>query len=272
MEKLKPMLMKKKLIFIFLLFGLLKPHVALALENAGEKLAQRVYNRPDGKTMVSQVSMVIKRKGSSPRYRDFVMYSMEPKVGEFFTIIKFSSPKEVKDTVLLTKDFVGPENQQSIFLPALRRSRRISSNRMGGEFVGSHFTFEDMRDREVNEDTHSIVGEDKVLGKKTIILESRPQTPEKSTYKKKRLWIHPQTLLPLKIEFYDKKGDKSKVLEAKKVKKIGKFWTVTNSVMTDLKTQGTTELSFKKIRYDISIPESYFSRRTLEAPATIRDL
>ncbi len=155
----------------FYLFLLVSPVLA---SDEARLLAQQVYDRPAGKDASSQVVMTIKGKKKQERVRHLAIYRIDLGGGERWNLMRFSLPTDVKDTGLLTLDHPGDDSDQWIYLPALDRVRLISSKRKGGRFVGSDFTYEDLRDREPDMDTHELDGTEKVGGLECIRLVSTP--------------------------------------------------------------------------------------------------
>jgi outer membrane lipoprotein-sorting protein len=253
----------------FLFFLLLSSPIQVSAgDGPGAKLAQQVYDRPVGRDAVSRVTMILSGKGVQTRKRELALYSLDKGGGERWSLMRFFTPADVKDTGLLTMDYPGDESDQWLYLPALDRVRRISSSRKGGRFVGSDFYYEDLRDREPDMDTHQLLGKGKVGKVACDILLSRPVDPDNSTYSKRVSWIHRKTLTPLRVDFY-KKGKKKPVkrLLARRLKKIQGYWVVLQSTMYDLRTGHKTQLATSRIQFDQGIPESLFSRQGLSDPS-----
>jgi outer membrane lipoprotein-sorting protein len=104
-----------------------------------------------------------------------------------------------------------------------------------------------------------------------LVLESTPKDPGSSVYGKKKLWVHPTSLIPLKVLFYDKKNNVIKELEVDEMRKISGFWTVVRSTLRDFKSKSVTSLTLKTILYDKEISDSYFTKRYLENPQLINE-
>ncbi|HEB97050.1 MAG TPA: outer membrane lipoprotein-sorting protein [Sedimenticola thiotaurini] len=243
---------------------------AVELENeAGIRLARQVYDRPDGSDMSSRVLMVLKDKGGKTRKRVLYSYAKDKGPGERWTLMRFVQPADIEGTGLLTLDHPGDDSDQWLYLPALDRVRRISSSRKGGRFVGSDFFYEDLRDREVDMDHHRFAGRTKLGKLKVDLLISTPKDPANSVYSRRVSWIHPRTLIPLRVDLYTKGRSKPvKRLKARRIKKIQGYWTVLDSTMYDLRTGHSTRLLTKRIKYDQKIPDSLFIKRAL-SDATI---
>lgn len=230
----------------------------------GMALAEKVYNRPAGKDAASQVVMTLKGKNRSERIRELSLFKLDQGKSERWTLMRFSKPADVRDTALLTKDHPGDDSDQWIYLPALDRVRIISSKRKGGKFVGSDFTYEDLRDREPHMDKHTIDGKAKVSGIETVKLVSIPVKKSNSIYSKRVSFIHEKSLTPLRVELYRKGKDKPyKIMKARKLKKIQGIWTVLESTMYDLKAGSQTRLFTTRIKYDVGLKEALFSKRGL---------
>lgn len=232
---------------------------------AGDQLAQRVYDRPNGKDATSALTMTLTEKGRSPRVRKMVTYRKDEKASEVATLIRFTEPADIEGTGLLTIDLADGDSSQWIYLPAMERVRRIDSNRKGGRFVNSDYYFEDLRDRKVNMDTHRVIGRENLGGVACEILESIPAKPGNSVYTKRISWIDTTSLLPLRIDFFEKREDQpSKRLLVTKREKIQAYWTVMDSTLTDLGSEHQTRLTVEKILYDRRLPARLFTSQLLE--------
>ncbi len=247
--------------------GLLVCSHAQAAGNAeaeGRKLAQAVYDAPDGRDFASRATMTLVEKGRDPRKRTMYTLSVEPKQGERWSLTRFTSPNDIDGVGLLTKDHPGDESDQWLYLPALDRVRRVSSSRKGGRFVNSDLFFEDLRDREVDMDKHFYKGEGTFGKLKVKLLESTPVDPDNSVYTKRISWVHPKTMIPLRVDFYQAHSSKPiKRLLVKRIKRIQGFWTVLDSTMQDLESGHTTRITLSSLKYNQGIPDRLFSSQAL---------
>lgn len=232
---------------------------------AGEQLALRVYDRPNGKDSTSVVNMILTERGHSPRNRQMITYRLDKKGGEVATLIRFTEPADIEGTGLLTLDKADGDSDQWIYLPAMERVRRISSSRKGGSFVNSDYYYEDLRDRKVDQDEHRIIGRENIGGLECDVLESVPTSSGNSVYSKRISWIDPATLMPLRIDFYERRADTpSKRWELLRRGRVQGYWTVLDSAMTDLGSGHQTRLRVEWMRYDRRLPSSLFTSRALE--------
>jgi outer membrane lipoprotein-sorting protein len=153
-----------------------------------------------------------------------------------------------------------------LFIPALKLVRRIAADDKRSSFVGSDFSYEDISGRNVEEDTHKLLREEALGGKEAYVIESTPKDPAGSDFGRKVSWIDKRTFLPLKEEYFDKRGDMAKVFSADEVKEIQGLWTITKRTMRDVQTGHRTEATFQEVRYNLGLPETLFSERYLRNP------
>jgi hypothetical protein len=254
-----------------LLAGVIGAVSALA-DTTGERLAQRVYDRPNGKDATSVVVMTLQEKGRSPRLRKMLVYRQDKKAGEVASLIRFLEPADIEGTGLLTLDKADGDSNQWVYLPAMERVRRIDSGRKGGRFVNSDYFYEDLRDRKVDRDEHRVIGHESIAGVACDILESVPTESGNSVYAKRLSWIDPASALPLRVDFYGKNDTQpGKRLQVLKKEKIQGYWTVMDSVMSDLDSGHQTRLTVEKVLYDRRLPAKLFSTQTLEDESAEED-
>ena len=249
---------------VILVLGLSALAHAESAEEAGRALAQAVYDAPHGNDLAAQATMVLTEKGREPRVRTMLVLRADRGKAERWALTRFTEPADVRGVAILTKDHPGDESDQWLYLPALDRVRRISAGRKGGRFVGSDIFFEDLRDREVDMDRHLLQGEGK-LGKLVCkILVSTPVDPDNSVYSKRVSWVHPQTLLPLRVDLYQSDSKEPvKRLTVKRIRRIQGFWTVLDSTMEDLESGHSTRIIYSKVKYNQNIPDQVFTSRAL---------
>jgi hypothetical protein len=234
---------------------------------AGRELAERVYNRPDGRDMATTATMILQPQGSEPRVRRMRTFRRDAGGKEVWSLIRFLHPANIEGTGLLTRDYAGGQTDQWLYLPALEKTRRIAGDRKGGRFVGSDLFYEDLRDREPAMDRHRLRGTESLDGTATRVLVSTPADAGNSTYSRRIRWIHPRTLIPLRVDFFRQDNDKPiKRMRVHRIEKVQGYWTVMDSTTVDLETGHRTRIRVDAVRYDQGLPESLFSRRALADP------
>jgi hypothetical protein len=249
-------------------FLLLAPFALQADEARGRELAEKVYHRPDGRDMTTRGTMVLQSRAGSPRRRELIIYRLDKGSGQVSTLIRFTDPADIAETGLLTIDKASGDSEQWVYLPELKRSRRISADRKGGRFVGSDFFYEDLRDRQVALDRHTWLRTEAIQGVQAEVVESIPVSASNSVYGKRVSWIHPTALVPLRVDYYQPGASRPfKRLTVQRLERIQGYWTVTASLMTDLEQNHETRLSNQVSQYDRDLPASLFTKRTLEDPS-----
>jgi len=256
---------------VALLAGVLLSVSALA-DDAGAKLAQRVYDRPDGNDAASAVTMTLTEEGRAPRVRSLFLYRLSAASGDVSTLIRFTEPADIEGTGLLTLDAADGTSNQWIYLPAMQRVRRVDANRKGGRFVNSDYYYEDLRDRKPTMDTHRIMGRERVGEVECEVLESIPVEASNSVYLRRVSWIDPESLLPMRVDFFEKDMDTpTKRLSVEKREQVKTYWTVMDSTLTDLGSGHQTRLTVNRIDFDRGIPSSLFSSKALEEEKTEKE-
>jgi len=233
-------------------------------DNAADELAQKVYDRPNGRDATTQGRMVLTEKGHSPRIREMVTYRLDMKRGQTANLTRFLSPEDIAGTGLLTVDKADGSSDQWLYLPALDRVRRVATSNKGGRFVGSDLNYEDLQERKVAEDKYRLLGQEAVGGIVCERLESIPVDPDNSVYAKRISWIDPKTLLPLRIDYFE--GDAGQAIKRWlliKKERVQGFWTVMESRVIDLKSGHETQLLLDTIQYDRRLPADLFSSKAL---------
>jgi outer membrane lipoprotein-sorting protein len=178
--------------------------------------------------------------------------------------VRFLSPASIDGTGFLYWQNEGRDDDQFIYLPALRRVRRIVTTQKDNRFVNTDYTYEDMQKRKVEKDNYNILGTERIGDYECWVLESVPKDPEDSQYGKCVNWIVKDAYLPVKTEYYDREGRLEKVYTARGLTRIDGIWTVTQSEMRDLKREHRTLMRISGIKYNSNIPDSVFTRRYLQ--------
>ena len=239
------------------------PAPAASSEEASA-LAQAMFDRPGGRDLTTAVRMELTEKGRPPRSRQLVSYRISKGRGESATLIRFLEPQDIAGTGLLSITNADGSNEQSLYLPAMDRVRRIASDRKGGRFVGSDIYYEDLQERPPSQDRHRILGREAVGGTPLTVLESTPVNAADSVYKKRVSLIDPQTLLAHRIDYFERDdGVPSKRWEMLASKRVQGYWTVTDSRVTDLATGHSTRLVVDAIKYDRKLPGRLFTPKAL---------
>jgi len=220
------------------------------------------YQGEDGK---AKIKMTITSKQGKKQYREFVILRKDVKDGgdqKYF--IYFSRPADVRKMTYMVhkRAELKKDDDRWLYLPALSLVKRIAAGDKRTSFVGSDFLYEDVSGRSLEEDTHELVK----TTDKLFIVKNVPKKPDTVEFSYFNVAIDRKTFVPMKMEFYDKKGKLYRTIESKKVEKIQGFPTVVKSVVTNLATGSKTEMEFSDIKYNMSLKDSIFTERYLQRP------
>ena len=220
-----------------------------------------------GKDFKARVMMKLISKGGQERVREMTLLrkNFGAAGGEQKYFIYFFQPADVKDMTFMVYKYPGKDADRWLFIPAISMVRRIAAKDKYSSFVGSDFTYEDVSGRNIEDDTHSITKEEKYNGKDCYVVKSTPKAADME-YSYRLSWVNKTDFLPLKEEYYDKRGELYKVFTADEIKDIKGFPTITKRTMKNLQSGHMTEVTYSKTDYGIGIEDSLFSERFLKQP------
>ena len=176
----------------------------------------------------------------------------------------FDTPRDVKGTAFLSFTHTLKSDEQWLYLPALKRVKRISSSNKSGPFMGSEFSYEDISSQEVGKYKYKFIKDDKFNGRDVFVMERYPQY-KKSGYTKQVTWIDKEMYQPLKIEFYDRKKSLLKTLTQHDYKKyLDKFWRPSRLEMVNHQTSKSTTLLWTSYKFKNGFKKRDFDRNSLK--------
>jgi hypothetical protein len=218
------------------------------------------YGGADGR---SEARMIIRDSQGREQRRQFTVLRRDVEDGrdQDFLVV-FSQPADVRGTVYLVKKHVDRDDDRWLYLPGLDLVKRVSAGDERTSFVGAHFFYEDVSGRGPDEDVHELVETTEAA----YVLTHVPKDRSAVEFVRYMTWIDRSTLLPTKIEYENAAGDVYRRVEALRVEDIQGIPTVVASRVTDLQSGGQTEMQFRYIAYDLGLPDSVFTERSLRRP------
>ncbi|MFT5142255.1 MAG: outer membrane lipoprotein-sorting protein [Rhodothermales bacterium] len=175
----------------------------------------------------------------------------------------FDEPRDVSGTAFLSFTHSGSPDDQWLYLPSLKRVKRISSANKSGPFMGSEFAYEDIASQEVAKYTYTFVAESELDGVPVYVIERVP-TYDKSGYTRQVIWYDQAEYRQLKADFYDRKGSLLKTLESKDYEQyVGKYWRALRLEMTNHQTGKSTTLSFAPFEFRTGLTDRDFDQSSL---------
>ena len=179
------------------------------------------------------------------------------------SIITFQWPADVKGTKMLTWSHKKGNDDQWLYLPALKRVKRITSRNKTGSFMGSEFSYEDLGSQEVEKYTYNFIKADTINTRKVWIIE-RTSTDKNSGYSKEVVTMDQEYQNPVKIEYFDRKGELLKISELTDYKKYGKFWRFNKIEMKNAQTKKQSILTWKNRKLNKKYSNSQFNQNRLK--------
>lgn len=231
----------------------------------GRELARMVHDRYVGDDMTCRQTMELIPADGRARVRELTITGAD-RDGLRRSLLRFTAPADIEGTAFLAIENDQGETEQFLYLPALKRTRRIVAGQKGRSFVNTDFTYEDMERRDVDDSKHEVVGQEEVGGVACLILETRPKPEAESQYTMIRSWVARDLLLPLRADFFKKGPDPVKRYTVMQLENIQDIWTETQVTMEDLESGHRTVLTTRDVKYNTGVQDSAFSIQALEGP------
>jgi hypothetical protein len=163
---------------------------------------------------------------------------------------------------MLTWTHKKGSDDQWLYLPALKRVKRITSRNKSGSFMGSEFAYEDLGSQEIEKYSHKFVAEESLNGRKTWKLERVP-TDKKSGYSKLVTWIDQKYMNAVKVDYYDRRGSLLKTATFSNWKKFGKYWRAAKIEMINKQTRKKSLLVWSNRKLGQSYDDDDFDKDEL---------
>ena len=256
---------------------------ALAKETA-ESIAKKMIDRDDGQSVYSSVVLLTcgfsmnggkRRCVSGKRKKVFESISMDFDKGERTKSLSLiQEPANELGVGFLQEDFeqTGKDSQQWMYLPAMKKLKRVVSADDGGpktgSFFGSEIAYEDVEKRHFEDYSYKLLGEEVIDSRKTWQMEMTPTKARfpKTSYKRSVVWVDQQSFMPLKSDLFDKSGNLAKTFLSKSLKQVKGIWIATRQIVVN---HGSSRMSMMKMTshdVNLEIDPELFSTRSLNDP------
>lgn len=250
----------------FALLALLAPLALLAQspEQKGLQIARDVDAANEGfKGEFAEMEMVLINAHGDKTTRKLTNESVETVGDGDRSVSTFLWPADVKGTRMLTWSHKTGDDDQWLYLPSLKRVKRIASQNKSGAFMGSEFSYEDLGSQEVEEFKYKFL-EDTTYEKRPCWKLERIPVSTRSGYSKEITWMDKEYMNPVRIEYYDRKGELLKIGVFSKYVKYGKYWRANRIDMENVQTKKRSELTWTARELNKSFDEARFSADSLE--------
>ncbi len=243
-------------------------HSAMALtaeEQKGLEISKEAKARDIGWTdSTADMLMLLRNKQGQESVREIKIKSLELADDGDKSLTIFNKPRDVKGTAFLSFSHPVGADDQWLYLPALKRVKRISSRNKSGPFMGSEFAFEDLSSFEVEKYTYKYIGDEQINGLDSFKIEQYP-LDENSGYTKRIVWIDKQEYRTQKVDFYDRKDSLLKTLTFVDYKQyLSKYWRADVQQMVNHQSGKSTELKWNNYAFKTGLKDGDFNRNSLK--------
>lgn len=237
-------------------------------ELSGYDIAKKNHGIAEAKTASYSITMTLTDKNGKNRVREMLMRSKDYGETEKSVFI-FVTPKDVAGVGYLSFEYeekadgTKPKSDNWLYMPALKKSRRISGSDTNGSFMGSDFTYDDMGDRGLNEDEYELLGEENVNGEACYKINAISK--DKSIKNPRRvLYINKENFMLYKCELFDRQNSLQRVLTCSDIKSINGYLTCSFMKIENVQTNHSTSLEMKNIVFDTKLDDNMFTVSALE--------
>ena len=255
----------KKLMLLSLLVMFARPSLAMSPEQTGRDIFVTIDKRETGfGDSRADVKMILKNRNGDESTRMLEIKTLEVIGDGDKSLTIFDSPKDVKGTAFLSFTHALAPDDQWLYLPALKRVKRISSANKSGPFLGSEYAFEDLTSNEIEKYQYNYLRDDQLDGVETFVVELIPRY-EHSGYTRQVAWVEKERYLLLKVEYYDRKNSLLKTQMFKKYQQyLNQFWRPLDQLMVNHQTGKSTQLLSENFQFHTGLTERDFDRNALK--------
>jgi len=256
-------LLTKNILFLLVFI----PMFLQAQELNGRQIMEKALNKTNWQDMTGRVELILTNARGRQRIRKIKMFNRKRTADESDMLMRFMAPADVKGTAFLTIEHKNSDDDRYLYLPAMRRVKRIASSGKGGNFMASDFTYYDIGKPKLKDWTYKRLKDETVEGKACYKLECLPasaQIAKDTGYGKIVRWIRKDIFVTVKSVFYDRGLRKWKILQVPKIENISGVWFQTDMLMKDIQNKHSSEMIFSQIKINQNIPKDFFSQRYLQ--------
>ena len=249
----------------------LTPSLGWCDDPAARAIMEKVDARDDGDNRTADMEMILIDKNGNQRVRKIATFSKDKGADEL-RLMFFQHPADVKDTSFLTYDYDDPDkdDDQWLYLPALRKTKRIASSDKSGSFMGSDLNYSDMTDRNLEDYNFTLKKEMEVKGVKTWLIESIPRTKKvikETGYEKSLIIVRQDNYVVIRAVNWVKEGGYLKYVDVKRLELIDGIWVETETHVTKKKNKKLahkTILKFNNVKFNQKLDYEMFTIRRME--------
>jgi outer membrane lipoprotein-sorting protein len=246
-------------------FGLLA--LAVWAGSASAQEAEEIMRHADQDQRAEDERGVVEMaliRGSEREMRSMEILLKTGESDDDINMLRFLTPQNVRGTAVLTQEQSGRADDQWVYLPALRRSRRIASSQRTQRFAGTDFTYEDIRSEDFDHHTYSRLDDAQEQDMDCFVVEATPHEDYTSGYSRRVIYVEKERYLIVKIEYYDRRDRHSKTLINRDFEQTDGLWRARMSMMEDHQRESRTVWRFTERAINPGLPDSVFSVENME--------
>lgn len=261
------MLVTKKIALVFMAL-LSSFSMAAPYEGAPEEVGLAIMKEAKARNIgwgssTAEMTMILRNKAGAESIREMESKSLEVVGDGDKGLTVFNEPKDISGTAFLSFSHVLDADEQWLYLPALKRVKRIASQNKSGPFMGSEFAYEDLSSFEVEKYSYRYLKDEALDGQNNFVIELYP-VDKFSGYSKQMLWIDSEHYRVSKINFYDRRNTLRKTLTFTDYQLyLDKFWRPLTQDMINHVTGKSTTIKMKNISFDTGLTDNDFNRNAL---------
>ena len=257
----------KLLFFIFSLICIF-PAISISqtAEERGLAIAIEAERRDSGfSDFTAEMEMILRNKHGKESKRHIRIKTLEVDNDGDKSLSVFDTPRDVKGTAFLTFSHKAGDDDQWLYLPALKRVKRINSRNKSGSFMGSEFAYEDIASQEVEKYTYKYLRDEVLDGIDCFVGESYPVDKKNSGYTRLVSWRDKTEYRLWKVEYYDRKKAHLKTLIFKNYRQyLGKYWRASEMNMTNHQSGKSTQLIWSQYQFKTGLTAQDFNKNSLK--------
>ncbi|NIR48249.1 MAG: outer membrane lipoprotein-sorting protein [Phycisphaerae bacterium] len=234
-------------------------------EERGLAIAVEADKRDTGfGDFTADMTMILRNRHGEESIRELRTRTLEVDGDGDKSLVIFDMPRDVKGTAFLSFTHKVGADDQWLYLPALKRVKRIASNNKSGPFMGSEFAYEDIASQEVEKYTYKFLREEIYEGQEVFVIERYP-VDKKSGYTRQVGWVDKDHYRPLKIDFYDRKNALLKTLTYHGYQQyLNKYWRADEMRMINHQTGKSTILKWQNYKFATGLTDKDFNKNSLK--------
>lgn len=252
------------LIPVVLVFGFVRGQTQTQI--TGRMIMERVDLNPQPRTSVANLKLVIETVHGGEVYtkvRELIRYKKDYDSGEYTskTMLRFVKPLIAKGIGYLSWQYRNGDYEQWLFLPRLKVAKKISRKDKSHSFMGTEFSYEELSGRDLDAAVYSLVDQDTCDGDSCYVIDATPLG--ESQYSRRRIWVNRRQWIIKRVEFFNDREQKVKILSLPEHEKISGYWTVKSMIMRNLQNGNKTTLTLSDVRYNTGLRDDFFTETFL---------